>query len=89
MKLAGNSTQKKAHSTKKKTHEALYRFRSFVLDDVDGKKSERIRSRKERPDKENDCPLLGHKTEYLIKDIVEGVDNLIIHRNLIMKMRTG
>jgi hypothetical protein len=51
VKLAGNSTQKKAHSTKKKAHEAFYRFRSFVLDDEDVKKFVKIQKRKTRQGK--------------------------------------
>jgi hypothetical protein len=57
--LIDNSTQKKAHCTKKKTHGGFYRFRSFVQDALDVKNPKEIK--KKKPRKENAYPLFVRK----------------------------
>ena len=86
--MIDNSTQKKAPCTKKKTHGRFYRLRSFVPDDLDVKNpKESDQKDRERPEKKIPAHSCYAKVGYLVKDIVEGVDDLIVHGHLIMKMR--
>ena len=85
MILTDNSIPKKAHCTKKKTHDAFQVLRSFVLNDrkvpnMNGSIQKRnITEGKCRPPSR--CEE-GHLVEY----IVDRVNDLVVHCNLIMQM---
>jgi len=68
--LIDNSTQKKAHCTKKKTHGGFYRFRSFVQDALDVKNPKEIKKKKEEAQKGKCLPALRPQGGHLVKDIM-------------------
>ena len=84
MILTDNSIQKKAHCSKKKTHEAFQALRSFVPEDLESKTGGRISSEKWHQYREK--AWLGSPFEegLLVENIMNGVNDLIINGDLIM-----
>ena len=85
MILTDNSKQKKAHCTKKKTHEAFQVLRSFVPDDLEVPNANELIQK--RTIAEGKCrPPSRFEEGHLVKYIVDRVDDPVVYRNLIMQM---
>jgi hypothetical protein len=76
--------QKKAHCSKKKTHEAFQVLRSFVPEDLESKTGGIISSEKQHLYREKAWPCSPFEEGLLVENIMNGVNDLIINGDLIM-----